>query len=368
MIGSRRGAAGSQYALVIGLVAVVALLSVMSVGGNLRTLLTNVSNRLGNAEGGNTGAAAGGESVAAPKTTPDVFAMPQTTNQDLGTVATSATIALANFTGAVTVTCPGCSQMARNGVWSATTSVAGYVQGDTMALRATASGLMSASTPISFTVGANPTQAWTISTPAVYALVNSAYVIVSNNTRTFAAQNSVSSYPSWQYASAYSNTRNAGKFYAEVKVDTLTSAANQHWATGFYIYNAGGGFVGQMNFAAGDASNQYYLWKEDNTDAGNNIGTSNLSYKFVAGDTVKLAIDCAAGKAWVGVNGSWYGGGNPATGANPTFTYANPSAKYITPNIIYQVTANTNNARRATFNFGDTAFAYTPPTGFTPWR
>ena len=54
----RRAAAGSQYALILGLIAIVGLLAVTQLGFNVKTLLLNVSNRLGNV-GGSDGAGSG---------------------------------------------------------------------------------------------------------------------------------------------------------------------------------------------------------------------------------------------------------------------------------------------------------------------
>ena len=71
----RRGAAGSQYAVILGLVVVVALLAIQSVGGSVEKLLTNVSNRLTNVtQGGNGGGTSGsGGSGDAPGNQPPEF-------------------------------------------------------------------------------------------------------------------------------------------------------------------------------------------------------------------------------------------------------------------------------------------------------
>lgn len=58
--GRRRGAAGQQYAIVVGLIAVLALAATASVGGNVRLLLTNVANRMSNVQAGGGGTSGGG--------------------------------------------------------------------------------------------------------------------------------------------------------------------------------------------------------------------------------------------------------------------------------------------------------------------
>ena len=63
----RRAAAASQYALIVGLIAVVAIAAIGAIGGNLRALMTNVSNRLVNAgDGQTTGGAGSGGATAVP--------------------------------------------------------------------------------------------------------------------------------------------------------------------------------------------------------------------------------------------------------------------------------------------------------------
>ena len=57
---ARRGAAGQQYAIVVGLIAVVAILAVTSLGGNVRTLFNATGNTLSGAANGIAPAVSGG--------------------------------------------------------------------------------------------------------------------------------------------------------------------------------------------------------------------------------------------------------------------------------------------------------------------
>lgn len=63
-----RAAAASQYALIVGLIAVVALAAIGSLGGNVALLSTRVANALGNSAGtgGTTGGSASGGGEAQP--------------------------------------------------------------------------------------------------------------------------------------------------------------------------------------------------------------------------------------------------------------------------------------------------------------
>ena len=61
-IDRRRGAAGQQYAIVVGLIAVVAIAAITAVGGNVRALMTKTANTLGGVSANSTatGGATGG--------------------------------------------------------------------------------------------------------------------------------------------------------------------------------------------------------------------------------------------------------------------------------------------------------------------
>jgi len=73
------------------------------------------------------------------------------------------------------------------------------------------------------------------------------------------------------------------------------------------------------------------------------------------GDVLMIAVDFDAGKGWVGKNGTWYDSGNPSTGTNPCTTTVSGG---MTP--AFQA----YNAGSLSFNAGQRAFSYTPPTGF----
>jgi hypothetical protein len=80
----------------------------------------------------------------------------------------------------------------------------------------------------------------------------------------------------------------------------------------------------------------------------------------VAGDTYMLAVsrvDAAMAKFWVGRNGSWKAGEDPAT---------DTGGLSVTISQCYGF-AGVKRAEAVTVNFGASAFAYTPPTGFSQW-
>lgn len=82
----QRGAAGQQYAIVVGLIAVVAIAAIGSVGGSIRSLFVSTGNRLSNAASldGGTGSA----STATASTTGSRFFMINgTTTGNMGGIA-----------------------------------------------------------------------------------------------------------------------------------------------------------------------------------------------------------------------------------------------------------------------------------------
>ena len=75
--------------------------------------------------------------------------------------------------------------------------------------------------------------------------------------------------------------------------------------------------------------------------------------------TAQVAFDATAGKIWLGFNGTWMGGGNPAAGTLPTYSGLAAGVYFF---VMYL--GNVNGANTGYANFGQRPFSYTPPTGF----
>ena len=91
----------------------------------------------------------------------------------------------------------------------------------------------------------------------------------------------------------------------------------------------------------------------------NGTPSSSLGFTLTAGDVVQIAVDPANNRAWIGRNNTWYNSttgttGDPAGGANPTVSSL-PAGLFVFANTFNQTWD---------VNFGQRAFAYTPPTGF----
>lgn len=78
---------------------------------------------------------------------------------------------------------------------------------------------------------------------------------------------------------------------------------------------------------------------------------------FTNNDVVMVAFDADTGQIWFGKNGTWNDSGNPAAGTGAAFTAS--GYQTLTP------IANGETSGAGSLNFGQRAFAYTPPSGFS---
>jgi hypothetical protein len=145
-----------------------------------------------------------------------------------------------------------------------------------------------------------------------------------------------------------------GKYYVEF----LMAARNAMMG----IWKYGDGRSYGPGYTSGDGG---FSWSTDNSAVPK--FTSNGTYATVAGptltalDVVQFAIDVDAGDFWIGVNGTWYGSGDPASGANPTVT-----GKDFTDGDWFWAVGDVGNnaANKATIYATESEWQYTAPTGF----
>lgn len=103
--------------------------------------------------------------------------------------------------------------------------------------------------------------------------------------------------------------------------------------------------------------NEGYLYANSGSKV---ILTSVTAYgnSFTNGDVIGVAFDGDNDKIWFSKNGAWQASGDPAAGTNAASTTVTGSKiPYV---------GGTGSAS-GTVNFGDAAFVYTPPTGFSAW-
>jgi hypothetical protein len=111
----------------------------------------------------------------------------------------------------------------------------------------------------------------------------------------------------------------------------------------------------------GFEANGWGIYQLDGNTYNNQGGTSGSSYGSAwtaANDILMIALDMDTNRMWFGKNGTWFASGNPATGTNPAFSNVRGE--------VYPAIGDGSAAGvfAAYMNFGQRAFAYTPPTGF----
>jgi len=144
----------------------------------------------------------------------------------------------------------------------------------------------------------------------------------------------------------------SGKYYLECTV-TTSSALGLGITTSTAPYSAYPGSVAGL------------WWVYDNTGGWSILSQTSTLYsgasKVALNQIWQIALDMDNGKAWIGINNTWYdsaGGttGNPSTGANPTWS----SLPTTSPMFFFIEVAGA--AWAATF--GQRPYNYTAPTGF----
>jgi hypothetical protein len=81
----------------------------------------------------------------------------------------------------------------------------------------------------------------------------------------------------------------------------------------------------------------------------------NTGLDVAAGGILMFAVDLDAGKCWIGKDGIW--NGNPEAGTSPAATWT-PNLELCLATRLYAQSVT------QTWNFGQNAFSYTPPSGF----
>jgi len=135
----------------------------------------------------------------------------------------------------------------------------------------------------------------------------------------------------------------SGKWYWEVTCD-----------------DTGNGFIGVSdqedvlnNRGGGNATS--CTIRATNGDKRISGSTSAYGSAIADGDVMMFAVDKDSNKFWAGKNGTWFNSGDPAAGSNEaTSALTNP----VSPSV------SLYDNEDYTFNFGQRAFSYTPPTGY----
>jgi hypothetical protein len=151
----------------------------------------------------------------------------------------------------------------------------------------------------------------------------------------------------------------SGKWYFEYTITTFSSGFGLAFGIGKTAdYPSGTGVPGSWTGCVGYGEfGDSYL--RPITEAAGVSNTSGVaSTDFLVNDIIMIAFDVGAGKFWMGKNGTWFDSGNPAAGTNEKQTF--------TANINWRPWCVTygSSAAQNVVNFGQRAFAYSPPSGF----
>ena len=143
----------------------------------------------------------------------------------------------------------------------------------------------------------------------------------------------------------------SGKWYAEFTLNAAPQLSNQYPVIGV--------IAADLNITSGNnISNSTFRGYVPN---GNTQGTGSGAYgdTFTTNDIIGCAIDLDNQKIWWSKNGVFQNSGDPAAGTNAAFTN-------LTAGLFYRfcISHAGSTATDVTGNFGQSAFAYTPPTGF----
>ena len=164
----RRGAAGMQYAVIVGLIAVLAIAAIAGTGGSIRQMMTKTANTLtvvgnGSAAGATTSGGGGG---GAADTTPDPLNIPNVTGASQSGQVQSAAVAITGFDGALTASVNGDGspqiEIAGSGNWVTSGPI---TAGQTLRIRLTSASGLSAARNAIVSVG-TVSQTWTVTTYA----------------------------------------------------------------------------------------------------------------------------------------------------------------------------------------------------------
>ena len=144
--------------------------------------------------------------------------------------------------------------------------------------------------------------------------------------------------------------KDTGKRYVEFTIDVLNGGSAVE--------------IGVMDGASSlliEPGNRATGWglKNNGTKQHNGAQTGGYSAAWSQSDVLMMAYDLDNSKIWWGLNGVWSSSGDPAAGTNAAYSDLSGTVYPVFSGLV-----NFNNT--VTVNFGASAFAHIPPTGFAP--
>lgn len=189
---------------------------------------------------------------------PNAFSFTDQTGVDFSTTISSNAVTLAGFAGPQTATCgTGCTAIARNSSWGSTT-VTGFMPGDTIAIRQTSASVSLTTTTATVNVGGTTSGTWSVTTmndpctgsPSVGTVCNDGSVYAGltpdgsvkmfatrcDGARTWSGSACTGSRTYVQWASGYSVTGYTSTTAGETNSDGL-AALGSSFAAAYYCAN-----------------------------------------------------------------------------------------------------------------------------------
>ena len=145
----------------------------------------------------------------------------------------------------------------------------------------------------------------------------------------------------------------SGKWYGECKLNGGPNSANMIGVSSLKEVD----FLSQGNDYVGDSTDGYSV--QLSTGNKHNDAGSSFTSAFADGDVFGIALDLDNGKVWFSKNGTYPDSGDPAAGFNAAFTGLSSSDGFLMGSTVYS-----GGVSSFDWNFGQRAFAYTPPAGF----
>jgi hypothetical protein len=146
----------------------------------------------------------------------------------------------------------------------------------------------------------------------------------------------------------------SGKWYAEITRGTSTLSVGLVDADLKLLSWPGNSTYG---------STGSYAYRTDDGNKYNNGSGSSYGSTVATGDVIGIAYDGDNGALYFSKNGTWQNSGDPTSGASATGA-AFTGLGNQTWTIACGNAGGSTNGTATNFNFGQRAFAYTPPTGF----
>jgi len=156
----------------------------------------------------------------------------------------------------------------------------------------------------------------------------------------------------WRHTRSTFALPSTGKWYWEYKIPTSATDGSNGWITGIAYSNLG--FTQDIN------SNSTGLYGRQTQGKYNNSSSSpvtNSHFTTVSdNDILQFAYDADGQKLYTGKNNTWELSADPSAGSNPNWTSVASGG--------FPMAGSYGSNRYVILNFGQQAFAYTPPTGY----